>query len=496
MRNEGFWNRRFTRTRIKSEKVQRSEILFGYILGPVGVTIAGSVSGSILQNYFTDVLRLDLHFLAKLQLVTTVLVVVMNLVAGQLIEHTHASAGKARPWLLVSAFTLSLTYLMMFVTPFRGAAQMIWIAIAYNLYLSFAAPVYSTANNVLVTLSTRDVGQRGTITSISSMMGLGTVGVCGVVLPLLVSYVLKDDLKRWLVAMLGISIYLCGFIYLQFIYTRERVTEERRIMAGLLGDDDEREKQLVVPQAAESVPFYKQLKAVLTDRMWWVIMLFHLLFQWSGALKNGSMTYYCKWVMDNSFSGNAGAWGASQAALSIAGALPMAIASVIIFPLSKKYSKRVLCGVFLLIGAVGGVIAGMAQGRFIPVAIGVALKCFGSLPTCCLIVAMVADVIDHIEYKTGIRTDSLTMSVYSSLTAAGSSVMNALFNLALAHFGYDQHADVALGAAAQSAAIRSVISGGYIWAETIGYFVAGLLLLLFWKVEEKLAAERKAYTGE
>lgn len=67
-----------------------------------------------------------------------------------------------------------------------------------------------------------------------------------------------------------------------------------------------------------------------------------------------------------------------------------------------------------MLGVVGGAIAGLGTGSFLLVAIGVALKCLGSAPACYLILAMLADVIDHIEFKGGIRTDGLTMSIYSS----------------------------------------------------------------------------------
>ena len=43
-----------------------------------------------------------------MQLVSTVLIVASNLIVGQLIEHTKALAGKARPWILLSALTLSV----------------------------------------------------------------------------------------------------------------------------------------------------------------------------------------------------------------------------------------------------------------------------------------------------------------------------------------------------------------------------------------------------
>ena len=39
--------------------------------------------------------------------VSTVLIVAANLLVGQLIERTRATAGKARPWLLLSVFTFS-----------------------------------------------------------------------------------------------------------------------------------------------------------------------------------------------------------------------------------------------------------------------------------------------------------------------------------------------------------------------------------------------------
>ena len=124
----------------------------------------------------------------------------------------------------------------------------------------------------------------------------------------------------------------------------------------------------------------------------------------------------------------------------------------------------------MLLGTVGGVIAALGNGQIVPVAVGVALKCFGSAPACYLILAMLADVIDHIEYRRGIRTDGLTMSIYSSIMVAGTPICNAIFSGMLNAAGYDQAADVALGTAAQSAVVQNTITISYIWVETIGFF--------------------------
>lgn len=115
-------------------------MLLGYLVGPFGALLSSGIFTSMLQNYFTDVLKLDLSFLTTLQLLSTLLIVAANLVVGQLIERTRALAGKARPWILLSALTLSVASVLMFIVPFEGAARMVWIAVAYNLYYAVAYP--------------------------------------------------------------------------------------------------------------------------------------------------------------------------------------------------------------------------------------------------------------------------------------------------------------------------------------------------------------------
>ena len=124
-------------------------------------------------------------------------------------------------------------------------------------------------------------------------------------------------------------------------------------------------------------------------------------------------------------------------------------------------------------------------------AIGIALKCLGSSPACYLILAMLADVIDHIEYTRGIRTDGLTMSVYSALMVAATPVCNAIFSGILNASGYDQSADVALNTLGQSAAVNTAISVSYIWVETAAYALCAVLVFL-WTVEKNLPAEQAA----
>lgn len=474
-----FWESSFTKTRAKSDRVTVPEMLFGYFIGPFGALLSSGIFTSILQNYFTDVLKLDLTFLTTLQLLSTVLIVAANLIVGQMIERTNCLAGKARPWILLSALVLSVSSVLMFIVPFDGTAKLIWIAVAYNLYYAVAYPIYNTANSTLVPVSTRDSDKRGVLASLTNVAGLGVMGAGSMVFPILVSFALKENQNLWLIAMTAVAIFSAITIYLQYRYTRERVTEE------LMRNKEDKEEN------KKNVSVKNQLKAVTGEKMWWIIILFYLGFQWSGAMKNGSMTYFCKWVLDNSFFGTPDAWGASQSVLSIMGAVPMAVAAVFVVPLCNRFGKRIVCMAGMLIGCAGGVIALFGNGQIIPVAVGVALKCLGSSPACYMILAMLADVIDHIEYKTSVRTDGLTMSIYSSIMVAGTPICNSIFSSLLKVFGYEQAADVALGTAAQMPAVQNIISVSYIGVETVAYLICAVLIFFF-TVEKNLAQEQAA----
>lgn len=474
MKKSDFWSSPLTGSRIKTEEVRLPEMLFGYLIGPFGALLSSGIFTSFLNKYLTDVLHLGTGFLSGLQIVSTIFIVAANLIVGQLIERTRCLAGKARPWVLLSALTLSVSSVLMFIVPFRSeGAKMVWIAIAYNLYYAVAYPIYNTANSTLVPVSTRDSNKRGALASFTNVAGLGVMGTGSMIFPILVSQVMKENQAAWFTVMLAVAIFSALTIYLQFLFTRERVTEESM--------DSVRE---AAPKAAS---LGDQLKAVTSEKWWWIIIVFYLVFQWSGAIKNGSMSYFCQWVVGASGTID---WGFAQTILSVAGAIPMAAAAVVVVPLANRFGKRMAVFAGLAVGVLGGVIAGLFSGNFILVAIGIALKCLGSAPACYLILAMLADVIDHIEFKSGIRTDGLTMSIYSSLMVAATPIMNAVFMGMLGAANYVAPTEAA-GALVQSAGVQSTITVSYIWVETIAYAVCALLIFLF-TVEKNLPAEQKA----
>ena len=158
--------------------------------------------------------------------------------------------------------------------------------------------------------------------------------------------------------------------------------------------------------------------------------------------------------------------------INVLGAVPMAIAMAFIWPLSRKFGKRTVVMVGLLIGAAGGVLAGLFPNNFYVVCVGVALKSFGSSPACYMILAMIADVLDHLEAKHGFRCDGFTMSIYSSIMAASGPLSTGIFN-AVSSGGDNAFA----------------VTVSYIWVETAVY-VACAALMLFFAVEKYIVKDR------
>ena len=468
-------NWKSTNPAIKSADVKLPEMLFGYLVGPFGALLASGIFTSFLNVYFTDVLQLSTAFLSALQMVSTLLIVAANLVVGQLIERTKAMTGKARPWILLSALTLSVGSVLMFVMPFKGVARMVWVAIAYNVFYAFAFPIYNTANSTLVPVSTRNSQQRSALASFTNIASLGVMGAGSMVFPILVANFMGTSQSRWLIVMVAIAIFTALTILLQYRFTRERVTEE-----ALNGKADTKE--------AAAPTIKEQLSAVTSERWWWIAILFYICFQWSGSLKNGSMAYFCQWVIDS--TGIAGGWGTVQTILAVMGAIPMAVAAVFVVPLANKFGKRPVIMIGMIVGVIGGIIAGMGGGHLVPTAVGVAIKCLGSAPAAYLILAMLADVIDHIEFTSKIRTDGLTMSIYSALMVAGTPICNAIFMAILSAVGYVAP-DAAGTVAAQTVNVQVAIGMSYIWIETVAYALCALLIFL-WTVEKNLPEEQKA----
>ena len=457
-------------TKVKSANVKPVEMLLGYLVGPFCAMLANGIFTTYLTRYFRDVLFAEElaagsalagsieTFLTLFPILSAILIVIGNLVAGQIVERTRTKAGKARPWILLSAVLLAVSGMLIFIQPSNDPTfKMVWLVIAYNLYYAVAFPLYNTANSTLTPLSTRNGKQRSVLASLVNMSLLGATGAGSMIFPVLLGLLINDDMSLgeqknyWLVLFIIVAVITFFGTILQYYFTRERVTEER---ASVAQKEDKK-----------GASVREQAKCVVNDKFFWII-IFYFLYQFSGGIKNTSMNFYAENLVTGGLNADY-----ITSILGIVGAVPMAVAILFVAPLCNKFGKQKITIIGMAIGVVGGILAGIWYDNMAVAAVGIAMKCLGSAPAGYMILAMIADSLDHIEARTGKRCDGFVMSIYSSIMIASTPVAQGITS-----------------ALVGSSEIGSVIA--YIWVETVCYGL-GAVVLLFYTVEKYLKSDRE-----
>ena len=409
---------RFFNSKIRSQNVGGKERWLGYMIGPCGSLLFSAVMGTYLNVYYTDVLNLGTvwggMFLVIFPIISKIIDAITNVIMGYIIDRTHTRQGKARPWLLLSAPLLTVTGILLFVVPSGNMTlQIIWVMLSYNLYYSVALTIYNMSHNLLVPLSTRNTAQRSVLAVFNNIAAIMMSGILvALVFPMLIIPSLGTSKDLWITCMSILSCITLPLAFLEYYYTKERVTLEG-------GGVKQRE-----------VPYSLQLKAIFTDKYILILLGYFLLSTLTSQLKNISLPYYCNYVL-GTYSD-----GITQTMVSVLGGIPMGIGIFAVWPLAKKFGKKNLTVVGFVIFSLGSLICCLAPTNMPTVLVGQFVKNMGSLPSAYVFMALFSDALDHMEWKNGFRCDGLAMSVYSTITTAVAGVVTGIFNGALSGAGY------------------------------------------------------------
>lgn len=409
---------RIFNSRVKSKNVTGAEKWLGYLIGPAGALLLNAVLATYLNIYYTDVLKLTTiwggMFLMAFPIVSKIIDAVTNIIMGYVIDRTKTKQGKARPWLLLSAPLLAVTGILLFVVPSGNETlQVIWVMLSYNLFYSFAFTMYNMSHALMVPLSTRNVTQRG---GLSVFNQIATIMISGIVValifPMVIMPMLGINKSLWIIVMCVLSALALPLTLVEYYFTKERITEE---------SEGKEEKK---------VPFLTQLKALLTDKYYILLIAYFLLSTLGSTIKNIGLVYYCNYVLGTYND------GITQMLISVIGGLPMGAGIFLVWPLAKKFGKRNVTMIGFLLYAIGSLVCWVFPTNMVMVLIGQFIKNIGGLPCAYVFMALFADCLDHVEWKTGFRADGSAMSVYNIIAVALVGVCTGIFNLLLANNGY------------------------------------------------------------
>ena len=376
--------------------------------------LLNAVLATYLNIYYTDVLKLGGIFLVVFPLLSKVLDAITNVIMGYLIDRTKTKQGKARPWLFLSAILLPITGIMLFAIPKTGQTfQLIWIVLSYNLFYSFAYTIFNMSHNLMCPLSTRNTLQRGELSVFNQITTIMMSGIIvALVFPMAIMPALGVDGPKWILVMSILSIIALPLTLIEYYFTKERVTEEQ------LGQEEKK------------IPFLLQLKIVLTDKYMVVMFLYFFVYTFGAALKNIGLVYYCNYVLGTYND------GITQMLVSVIGGVPMGIGIFAVWPLAKKFGKRNVTLAGFILYALGSAFCWMFPTNLALVLVGQFIKNIGGLPCSYVFMALFADGLDSVEWKSGIRCDGVSMSIYNIIAVAIVGVATAVFNALLSSTGY------------------------------------------------------------
>ena len=466
----GFFSKKIFNSRIKSANTQMNEKWLGYFFGPCFLYMMYyAVAGTYLTQFYTDVLGMAGIFLTMMPLFSKIVDAITNVIMGRIIDKTRTKQGKARPWIMFSGILIAITGVLLYTVPSANATvQIVWVIVSYNLFFALAFTIYNMSHMLMVPLSTRNTKQRDTLALLTST---GTSMIPGmlvtVIMPMIIPALGVGSAAQgnWIRVMSILSILAIPATLIEYYFTKERVTEEG------MGTAEE--------QAAETVKFMDQLKACVKDRYWLIVMFITLAFQVFNYLSTNGMVYYCNWVLGNSVSSGA----ANQVMVNIIGQAPLGIGVVILWPLVHKFGKRRVMQVGFLIGAAGSLVVMLSGANMGAVLGGLVIKSFGALPTY-VMMAQLAEALDHIEWKNGYRADGISASVYSIIMTISAGIGQSIILGGINMFGYiaPESADQAI---TQPAAMQTFFVWCFVGVAMVGYVICSCLMIWF-DVEDKM----------
>ena len=372
-----------------------------------------------------------------------------DLAMGAIVDKTRSKHGKARPWILWMAIPYALamiSYSLLLIFWDRRAKPS-----AFVTYVIALAGVYTATMvpyNAMIGTTTSNPVDRGNLSTSRTLAGfVGAMGVTAAVLPIVNFFGGDKQAWTWMAALFGgISTVL---LLILFKNSKERVIESA--------------------VAVEKVPLKKNLKALLQNK-YWVIMILYMLMSFISSGLGGINIFYAQWVLGDP---------AKVAVIGILSFMPIAVGAVFMPVLLSKFSKKTITLIGGIVMMIGLLIIAVFPENFTMIMVGLIIRGLGIAPGAVAAFAMLGDVADYGEWKTGIRSEGLIFSAGTFAEKVGSGVGGLILGVVLGLGGY-----VSQGATQSTEALFAIKA---IFAYLpLAFTAICILLILFYDLDKKL----------
>ena len=403
---------------------------FGYSLGDMAANFVFQAMLALQLDFYTHTFGLTAGQAGTLFLVVGLAVACLNPVMGVIADRTKTRWGKFRPWLLWTAVPFGIIGVLTFTTPnISPAGKIIY---AWTTYILLR--VIYTANNVpyasLTAVMTSDPDER---TSISSyrQIAANSAGfiIASLAIPMVRFFGHGNDARGYQMTMGLLSVVSVIFFIIAFLTTKERIQ----------------------PNPEQKNALRQDLSDLFRNRPWVVLFLATLFYFMAILIRGNVMLPYFRYVVGNV---DLYSWfnGFGLAALLVGVAFSTAV--------SVRMGKRQLFIASMVLSGVFSMALLVIPPSATVVIIGAeVLRQFFYGLSGPIVWAMMGDVADYGEWKTGRRASGTVTAAVVFALWAGIALGGAVAGWILAFYGFAsaatvQSAHAQIGSAADGERLR------------------------------------------
>lgn len=472
----GLFDKPFMDSRAKTNAVSTKEWVLGHLIGPLGLIFVVNTIAALVEKYFTQQTG-AMYGVANIEMIqkmggvyevvmTTakILAVGTGLLNGWLIQHTETKQGRIRPWYLIFGFISIAIGGLIFLFPGNTLGEAYWYYFFFLLicYHTVGSSYFYLFRDTICSLTTRDPKEKTHIQFIRKMSWTLLSGIIiGMVLNMVVLPLwLEKNIMGYPILMVTLSIIAIPLLLIEYLYTRERISEDVEI-----------EKENI-----RQIPLKEQMKALLSNKYFVILIVIATVGGIVDNFKGGNVQYfYIKFLL----GGNENPF--MYTIYQIVTGVPMGIGAFLIYPLAKKVGiKNLTVGGYALV-LVGSIVGWMFPDQLIPAMVGGFLRNIGWLPNAYIFATLMCFAYDDIEYKSHMRLEGMMgMAIITAIQSLIYAPFAGGFEASILRLGF---VDV-VGVTPSVEVTKFMTMSFYMFDSILAVVV--LVLLPFVDVEKKL----------
>ncbi|MDR7210620.1 MFS transporter [Flavobacterium piscis] len=437
----------------------------GYGLGDAASSMFWKIFSMYLLFFYTDVFGLAPAVVGTMFLITRIWDSCFDPIVGIIADRTKSKWGKFRPYLLWVAVPFAVIGVLTFYTPdFDEKGKIIYAYVTYSLMMMIYSLINVPYASLLGVMSS-DRKERTTLSSYRMVFAFGGSLLALWLIEPLVNYFggSLNSKTGWLATIAVFGIITTAFFWGCFLWTKERVK----------------------PIADEQTNLKEDLKDLLKNKPWWILLgagIGALVFN---SIRDGAAVYYFKYFVSSSVNFDFTLFGtdfhmAPTSIYLVLGQAANIIGVIAATPIANRIGKKKTFFGAMALAAVLSLIFYFfgKEDVFLIMSFQVLISiCAGCIFP--LIWSMYADSADYSEWKQGRRATGLVFSASSMSQKFGWTIGGAGAGWLLGYFGFQANVE-------QSAVTQNGIQLMLSILPAIAAVISVVFILFYPLSEEKL----------